>query len=182
MLCFKAFNFTHTAYYECLSKRAFKRQKIKAIILAGSRDFGRCPLTAKLPTALWPAAGKATIERLIAHLSKQGIEQAVICSNGDGALLKESIQVYNHLDVKYLTVTDVRKVITKRLSEYVPDATVTVMLLKLDSLKAHVIGKVHRPGQFAITMETTVMQILSMAGGLSDEDIANLAAYYASLK
>jgi polysaccharide export outer membrane protein len=78
-----------------------------------------------------------------------------------------SFPLIGDLDVKYLTVTDVRKVITKKLSEYVPDATVTVMLLKLDSLKAHVIGKVNRPGQFAITMETTVMQILSMAGGLN---------------
>ena len=29
------------------------------------------------------------------------------------------------------------------------------------------IGKVHKPGQFEITMETSVMQILSMAGGIN---------------
>ncbi|MFH1935294.1 MAG: polysaccharide biosynthesis/export family protein [Pseudomonadota bacterium] len=78
-----------------------------------------------------------------------------------------SFPLIGDLDVKYMTVTDVRKAITKKLSEYVPDATVSVILLKLDSLRAYVIGKVHNPGQFAITMETSVMQILSMAGGIN---------------
>ncbi len=78
-----------------------------------------------------------------------------------------SFPLIGDLDVKYMTVTDVRKAITKKLSEYVPDATVSVILLNLNSLKAYVIGKVHKPGQFAITMETSVMQILSMAGGIN---------------
>jgi len=78
-----------------------------------------------------------------------------------------SFPLIGDLDVKYLTVTDVRKAVTKKLSEYVPDATVSVMLLKLDSLKAYVIGKVNKPGQFEITMESTVMQLLSMAGGIN---------------
>ena len=78
-----------------------------------------------------------------------------------------SFPLIGDLDVKYMTVTDVRKAITKKLSEYVPDATVSVILLKLDSLRAYVIGKVNKPGQFEITMETSVMQILSMAGGIN---------------
>lgn len=78
-----------------------------------------------------------------------------------------SFPLIGDLDVKYLTVTDVRKAITKKLSEYVPDATVSVILLKLDSLRAYVIGKVNNPGQFEITMETSVMQVLSMAGGIN---------------
>ena len=34
-------------------------------------------------------------------------------------------------------------------------------------MKAYVIGKVNRPGEFPITMETNVMQVLAMAGGLN---------------
>ena len=78
-----------------------------------------------------------------------------------------SFPLIGDLDVKYLTVTDVRNAVTKKLSEYVPDATVSVILVKLDSLRAYVIGKVNKPSQFEITMETTVMQILSMAGGIN---------------
>ncbi len=69
--------------------------------------------------------------------------------------------------VTNLTVADLRKIITKRLSEYIPDATVTVMLLQINSLKAYVIGKVNRPGEFTIGLDTNVMQILAMAGGLN---------------
>jgi polysaccharide export outer membrane protein len=35
------------------------------------------------------------------------------------------------------------------------------------SSRAYVIGKVNKPGEFPITMETSVLQILSMAGGLN---------------
>ena len=78
-----------------------------------------------------------------------------------------SFPLIGDLNVKYLTVTDVRKAVTKKLSEYVPDATVSVILLNLNSMKAYVIGKVYKPGQYAITMDTSVMQILSMAGGIN---------------
>jgi exosortase len=78
------------------------KRPVKTIILAGSRDFGRCPLALRLPTALWPVAGKAVLEHLVVHLANQGIKQAVICSNGDGALLAESIQANNHLELKVL--------------------------------------------------------------------------------
>jgi len=78
------------------------KQTIKAIILAGSRDFGRCPLASRLPTALWPLAGKPAIEHLLVHLVKQGIDRAVICSNGDGSLLADSIHANNRLELKFL--------------------------------------------------------------------------------
>jgi polysaccharide export outer membrane protein len=66
-----------------------------------------------------------------------------------------------------LTVVDMRKMITQKLSEFIPDATVTVMLIEINNLKAYVIGKVNNPGEFPINMETSVMQILSKAGGLN---------------
>ena len=78
-----------------------------------------------------------------------------------------SFPLAGDIDSSNMTVTDLRQAVTKRLSEYVPDATVTVMLLNINSLKAYVIGKANNPGQFSINMETSVMQILSMAGGLN---------------
>ncbi len=65
------------------------------------------------------------------------------------------------------TVTMLRKTITGKLSEYVPDATVTVILKQINSLQAYVIGKVNNPGVFPITMDTSVMQVLAMARGLN---------------
>ena len=82
-------------------KKMNSKRPIKAIILTGSRDFGRCPLASRLPTALWPVAGKPAIEHLLAHLVKQGIDRAVICSNG-GSSLTESIHADNRLELKFL--------------------------------------------------------------------------------
>ncbi|MBA7665674.1 UTP--glucose-1-phosphate uridylyltransferase [subsurface metagenome] len=83
-------------------KQVVNKQNAKAIILAGSRDFGRCPLASRLPTALWPVTGKSVLEQLLQHLSRQGVKQAVICSNGDGSLLVESIHANNHLELEFL--------------------------------------------------------------------------------
>ena len=78
-----------------------------------------------------------------------------------------SFPLVEDIDATNLTVPELRKVVKKRLSDYVPDATVTVMLLRANSLTAYVIGKVNKPGQFPVNMETNVMQVLSMAGGLN---------------
>jgi exosortase len=73
----------------------------KAIILVGARDFGRCPLASRLPTALWPVVGRPALERLLAHLADQGIRKAVICSTGEGPLLAESICADSRLELKF---------------------------------------------------------------------------------
>ena len=78
-----------------------------------------------------------------------------------------SFPLIGDIDTKNLSVTQLREMVTKKLSDYVPDATVTVMLMAASSLKAYVIGKVLKPGQFPIDLETNVMQILAMAGGLN---------------
>jgi polysaccharide export outer membrane protein len=78
-----------------------------------------------------------------------------------------SFPLVGDIDVKGLNVTKLRDILTKKLSVYVPDSTVTVMLLGANSLSAYVIGKVNKPGQFPIGMDTNVMQILAMAGGLN---------------
>jgi len=85
-----------------MPKESVKKLNIKAIILAGSRDFGRCPLASRLPTALWPVAGKPALEQLLLHLSRQGIKQATICSNGDASLLQDSISCVNSMQLTFL--------------------------------------------------------------------------------
>jgi len=71
------------------------------------------------------------------------------------------------LDVTKLTVSQLRMIISKKIKEYVMDATVTVMLVNANSMRAYVVGKVNKPGLYPITMETNVMQMLAMAGDLN---------------
>ena len=78
-----------------------------------------------------------------------------------------SFPLVGDIDVTDLAVADLRKAITAKLSEYIPDATVSVLLFQINSMKAYVIGKVNKPGEFPISMETNVMQVLSMGGGMN---------------
>jgi exosortase len=79
-----------------------QKQKVKALILVGGRDFGRCPLASYTPTALWPVMGQPVLERLLTHLADQGIKDIVIGSNDEDSLLIESIRVDKRLEVKFL--------------------------------------------------------------------------------
>lgn len=78
------------------------KRNIIAIILAGSRDFGSCSLASRLPPALWPIAGKPVLERLLQHLVRQGIKQAVVCSNGSALLLRGSISDVDSMQLRFL--------------------------------------------------------------------------------
>lgn len=78
-----------------------------------------------------------------------------------------SFPLINPIKVTNLTITALKKSVTAKISEYIPDATVNVLLLEINSLKAYVIGKVQKAGEYPITMDTTVLQILAKAGGLT---------------
>ncbi len=85
-----------------MDKHYKSKQNIKAIILAGGRDFGRCPLASRVPTALWPIGSRSALERLLQNLSHQGITEAVICSNGDAQLLQKSVTGIGSMQIQFL--------------------------------------------------------------------------------
>lgn len=78
-----------------------------------------------------------------------------------------SFPLIGDIRVTGMNVAGLRKTVTQKLGDYVPDATVTVILKSFSSLHAYVIGKVKNAGMYPITLDTNVMQILSMAGGLN---------------
>jgi exosortase len=82
--------------------QSLKDRKAKIIILAGNRDFGRCPLASRRPPALWPVAGEPALQRLLTSLANQGIKQVTICANADNLLLQKSIHIDNRLQVEFL--------------------------------------------------------------------------------
>ena len=63
------------------------------------------------------------------------------------------------------TVEDLQREIQRKISRYVPDAPVTVMVLEIGSPKIYVVGKVNKPGVYIMGHYLRVMQALAMAGG-----------------
>ena len=78
-----------------------------------------------------------------------------------------SFPLAGDINVSGTTVGQLREKVAKKLTEYIPDPSVTVMLKKINSLNAYVIGKVNKAGTFPINLDTSVMQILAMAEGLN---------------
>jgi polysaccharide export outer membrane protein len=65
------------------------------------------------------------------------------------------------------TPGEVADTITEELEEFIPDAVVTVELLEAQGYRVYVIGEVNRPGEYQLSQPITVLQALSIAGGLT---------------
>jgi polysaccharide export outer membrane protein len=63
------------------------------------------------------------------------------------------------------TVAELTAALEKRVRRYEPDAVVTVMVKAAVGNRVYVIGKVNKPGDFALNRPIDVMQALSLAGG-----------------
>lgn len=78
-----------------------------------------------------------------------------------------------YVTVAGLTTGAVEKLIEQRLQAFLSDPVVTVVVAGINGNRAYVIGNVVKPGPFVLDAPTTVLQALSLAGGLgkfADED------------
>ncbi len=68
-----------------------------------------------------------------------------------------------------LPVNDIRltKELEDRISPFVPNPNLFVMVLQPNSMLIYVIGKVNNPGRFVLNTNVNVLQALAMAGGLN---------------
>ncbi|MDY6905424.1 MAG: polysaccharide biosynthesis/export family protein [Thermodesulfobacteriota bacterium] len=66
-----------------------------------------------------------------------------------------------------LTVAELKNLLTQKVSEYIPEVNLTVMVTQFNKVKIYVIGKVNRPGEFRPGKNLNVMQALTLAGGLT---------------
>ena len=55
----------------------------------------------------------------------------------------------------------------KKLSRFVPDLSLSVLVHQVNSMMVYVIGRVNKPGRFVLNSNIDVMQALAMAGGLN---------------
>jgi len=130
-------------------------QSVKAIILVGNLDFGRCPLASRLPTAMWPVAGKTVLERLLIHLADQGIKQAAICGSGVSALPVEKILADDRLELSFIDES-LPMGTAGCVREAVSDGTEALLMVFPASIvcppEIDVLIKAHRDGQSDLTV------------------------------
>jgi polysaccharide export outer membrane protein len=65
------------------------------------------------------------------------------------------------------TVAQLKDDLVQKIDRYVPNPTLTVSVMQINSMQIYVIGKVNRPGNYPLRTDLNVLQALSLAGGLN---------------
>ena len=65
------------------------------------------------------------------------------------------------------TISVLTKELEDRISPFVPNPNLSVMVQQPNSMLIYVIGKVNNPGRFVLNTNVNVLQALAMAGGLN---------------
>ena len=75
---------------------------VVAVILAGGRDFGRCPLTTAMAAWAWSVEGKSVLARLIDSLLNSNVKKVLVCSNSDVLYARKSLDLRDHPAVEFI--------------------------------------------------------------------------------
>ncbi len=87
----------------------------------------------------------------------------------DGSI---SFPYIGSIKVKGLSLTDIEKEISKRLSSsYIKYPVVSVTLTTFESVKYFVYGEVQRPGRYILESNMTVLKAISTAGGITPDGL-----------
>jgi polysaccharide export outer membrane protein len=79
-----------------------------------------------------------------------------------------SLPLLNDVKAAGLTPEQLRATIQEAARTYLEDPNVTVVVRTIHSRKVFITGQVAKPGPYPLTAPTTVLQLIAMAGGLSE--------------
>jgi len=81
---------------------------------------------------------------------------------------KISLPLVGELEVSGLTASNVQRLITQRLTEYVSTPQVTVIVQDVKSQTFVMLGKIGKPGAYPLGKPITILEAIANAGGLQD--------------
>jgi len=81
---------------------------------------------------------------------------------------KISLPLIDEVQAGGLSPLQLKEGLTERFKQYVESPRITVIVREARSFKVYVSGQVVRPGVFSLVGETTILQIIPMAGGFSE--------------
>ena len=81
---------------------------------------------------------------------------------------KISLPLLNDVQASGLTPAQLKDRIVEESKKYVEDPNVTVVVKQINSRRVFITGEVRKPGPYPLTASATVLQMISIAGGLAD--------------
>jgi polysaccharide export outer membrane protein len=81
---------------------------------------------------------------------------------------KITLPLIGDVQASGMNTMDLRDLLAEKLKGFVDNPEVTVIVLESHSKNFYIMGKVNRPGTYPLIPEMTVLQALSVAGGLGE--------------
>ena len=81
---------------------------------------------------------------------------------------KLTLPLVGDIHVSGMTTMALKELLTEKLKDYIDSPEVTVILVESHSKNFYIIGKISRPGTYPLMKDMTVLQAISVAGGLGE--------------
>ena len=81
---------------------------------------------------------------------------------------KISLPLVDDVQAAGLTPLQLKQSLTEKLRKFIDNPNVSVVVTEANSFKVYVTGEVRTPGVYRLRSETTLLQIIPMAGGFTD--------------
>jgi polysaccharide export outer membrane protein len=79
-----------------------------------------------------------------------------------------SIPLVDEIQSAGLTPLQLKEKLTERLKQFIENPNVTVVVMEANSFKVYISGQISKPGIYRLRSDTTLAQIISIAGGLNE--------------
>ncbi|HZE89729.1 MAG TPA: polysaccharide biosynthesis/export family protein [Verrucomicrobiae bacterium] len=146
---------------------------IAAEVILQGRAFCAGEAAASRPAA--PAAQDKVRERGDYQIGAEDVLDIAVWNNTaisrtvpvrpDGMI---SLPLLNDVQAAGLTPMELRDVLVRKLTDYMPAPEVSVIVREVHSCKITVMGEVKNPGRYEIRSHATVLDAIEQAGGFTD--------------
>jgi len=102
---------------------------------------------------------------LYIHVWREDTLTRTVPVRADG---KISLPLIDEVEAAGLTPLQLKERLTQRLKEFVDTPHVSVVVQEINSFKVFVTGEVRTPGVYRLRSETSLIQIIPMAGGFTE--------------
>jgi polysaccharide export outer membrane protein len=99
------------------------------------------------------------------HVWKEDALTRQVPVRSDG---KISLPLIDEVQAAGLTPLQLKEKLTLRLKEFIDNPSVSVIVTEANSQKVYVSGEVRTPGVYRLRGETTLLQVIPMAGGFTE--------------
>jgi polysaccharide biosynthesis/export protein len=132
---------------------------------ASARRPSRAAAAEKSPQKAEPQyrLGPEDVLRISVWESKELTVDATVRPDG-----QVSFPLIQDVQAEGLTAEELAGIIQRRLTAYVKDPRVSVIVLQVNYPKIYVVGNVARPGTYPLRGDMSILQALSLAGGFNE--------------